>query len=58
MLAYLLANGLHDTASAFRQETNLGEDTFDAAIAKKYEVLLEKKWVGVVRLQRKARLRS
>lgn len=56
MLAYLLANDLHDTASAFRRESNLGEDTFDATIAKKYEVLLEKKWISVVRLQKKARL--
>lgn len=54
MLAYLLGNGLHDTASAFRQELGLGEDIFDATMAKKYEILLEKKWISVVRLQKKA----
>lgn len=31
----------------------MGEDVFDAATAKKYEGLLEKKWTSVVRLQKK-----
>ncbi|KAI1250723.1 protein with putative role during mitosis [Eutypa lata] len=48
LLAYLLGNGLHDTASAFRQELGLGEDIFDATMAKKYEILLEKKWISVI----------
>ena len=37
---------------ALREELNIG-DTFDAATSKKYEGLLEKKWTGVVRLQKK-----
>jgi platelet-activating factor acetylhydrolase IB subunit alpha len=57
MIAYLSANNLAETASALRAELNLGEDVFDAAVAKKYETLLEKKWTGVVRLQKKACLR-
>ncbi len=32
---------------------SLGEDVYDAATAKKYESLLEKKWTSIVRLQKK-----
>lgn len=53
LIAYLTANNLADTAAALRTELNLGEDQFDAATAKKYEGLLEKKWTAVVRLQKK-----
>lgn len=54
MIAYLTANNLPDSAAALRAELNLGEDVFDVSTAKKYETLLEKKWTGIVRLQKKA----
>ncbi|KAJ9149332.1 Nuclear distribution protein PAC1 [Pleurostoma richardsiae] len=53
IIAYLAANNLPSTAAALRAELNLGEDTFDAGTARKYEGLLEKKWTSVVRLQKK-----
>ena len=53
MIAYLSANNLPNTAAALREELGLGEDAFDAGTAKKYESLLEKKWTGIVRLQKK-----
>lgn len=56
IIAYLSANGLPIASAALRQELGLGEDIFDAATAKKYETLLEKKWTSVVRLQKKVRL--
>lgn len=31
----------------------MGDEAFDAETARRYETLLEKKWVGVVRLQKK-----
>ncbi|KAI5920854.1 platelet-activating factor acetylhydrolase IB alpha subunit [Camillea tinctor] len=52
IIAYLSSNNLNATASALRDELELGE-TFDAATSKKYEGLLEKKWTSVVRLQKK-----
>jgi platelet-activating factor acetylhydrolase IB subunit alpha len=58
IIAYLTANGLPDTAAAMRAELSLGEGTFDAETAKKYETLLEKKWTSVVRLQKKVGLAS
>lgn len=54
MIAYLSANKLPNTAAALRAELELGEDAFDPGTAKKYESLLEKKWTGIVRLQKKA----
>ena len=57
MIAYLSANNLPNTAAALREELGLGEDAFDAGTAKKYESLLEKKWTGIVRLQKKVHLR-
>jgi platelet-activating factor acetylhydrolase IB subunit alpha len=54
IIAYLSAHNLPDSAAALRTELNLSEETFDAATAKKYETLLEKKWTSVVRLQKKA----
>jgi hypothetical protein len=53
MIAYLSANNLPNTAAALRAELSLGDDVFDAATAKKYETLLEKKWTSIVRLQKK-----
>jgi hypothetical protein len=53
LIAYLSSNNLPSTAAALRAELGLGEDVFDAATAKKYEGLLEKKWTSVVRLQKK-----
>ncbi|PGH34635.1 nuclear distribution protein PAC1 [[Emmonsia] crescens] len=58
IIAYLSANNLLNAAATLRSELNLEEDTFDAATAKKYETLLEKKWTSVVRLQKKAGLHS
>lgn len=52
MIAYLLSNGMSESAAALRSEANLG-DTFDDATVRKYETLLEKKWTSVVRLQKK-----
>lgn len=56
MIAYLSANNLPNTAAALREELGLGEDAFDPGTAKKYESLLEKKWTGIVRLQKKVHL--
>lgn len=56
MIAYLSANNLPNTAAALREELGLGEDAFDTGTAKKYESLLEKKWTGIVRLQKKVHL--
>ncbi|KAM3431341.1 hypothetical protein MY4824_007193 [Beauveria thailandica] len=53
IIAYLSANGLQSSAKALRDELSLGEDIYDAATAKKYESLLEKKWTSIVRLQKK-----
>ncbi|OBT85483.1 hypothetical protein VE02_07365 [Pseudogymnoascus sp. 03VT05] len=53
IIAYLSANNLPNAAAALRAELSLGEDVFDSATAKKYETLLEKKWTGIVRLQKK-----
>lgn len=55
IIAYLAANNLPSAAAALREELNLQEDGFDAATAKKYENLLERKWTSIVRLQKKAR---
>ena len=55
MIAYLAANNLPSAAAALRTELNLEENEFDAATAKKYENLLERKWTSIVRLQKKAR---
>ncbi|KAI1825878.1 nuclear distribution protein pac-1a [Xylaria intraflava] len=52
-IAYLVANKLTATATALREELNLGEEEFDAATLDKYKGLLEKKWTSVVRLQKK-----
>jgi hypothetical protein len=54
IIAYLAANNLPTAAAALRSELNLQEDEFDAATAKKYENLLERKWTSIVRLQKKA----
>jgi platelet-activating factor acetylhydrolase IB subunit alpha len=53
IIAYLSANNIPNAAAALREELGLGEDVFDAATAKKYETLLEKKWTSIVRLQKK-----
>jgi len=52
IIAYLTSIKLPNSASALREELNIG-DTFDDATSKKYEGLLEKKWTSVVRLQKK-----
>ncbi|KAL4794207.1 WD40-repeat-containing domain protein [Aspergillus venezuelensis] len=53
MIAYLKANNLTETAAIFRKEANLEEDIFDKDTTKKYEGMLEKKWTGTMRLQRR-----
>ncbi|KAG9227935.1 nuclear distribution protein nudF [Amylocarpus encephaloides] len=53
IIAYLAANNLPNTAAALRAELNLDDEIFDAATAKKYETLLEKKWTSIVRLQKR-----
>lgn len=56
IIAYLSASDFSDTAATLRTELSLENDVFDAAVAKKYESLLEKKWTSVVRLQKKVGL--
>ena len=56
IIAYLTANNFTNSATALRNELNLGEDVFEPATTKKYEGLLEKKWTSVVRLQKKVGL--
>ncbi|KAK8050950.1 hypothetical protein PG993_002335 [Apiospora rasikravindrae] len=53
IIAYLSANNLPNAAAAVRADLNIPEDVFDAATAKKYENLLERKWTSIVRLQKK-----
>ncbi|KAF2765022.1 dynein regulator [Teratosphaeria nubilosa] len=53
LVAYLASCGYTKSAQAIREEVNLPDETFDAATAKKYEGLLEKKWTSIVRLQKK-----
>ncbi|CAK4030291.1 Nuclear distribution PAC1 [Lecanosticta acicola] len=53
LIAYLLSTGHANSAQTLREELNLPESDFDAATAKKYEGLIEKKWTSVVRLQKK-----
>ncbi|KAG6356340.1 hypothetical protein INS49_015728 [Diaporthe citri] len=48
MIAYLAANNLPSAAAALRTELNLEENEFDAATAKKYENLLERKWTSII----------
>ena len=55
IVAYLTSINLPASASALRQDLNIG-DSFDDATSKRYEGLLEKKWTSVVRLQKKVRL--
>ena len=54
IIAYLAANNLDPVASTLRTELGLGEDVFDAERTAKYQTLLEKKWTGAARLQKKA----
>ncbi|KAK4623525.1 Nuclear distribution protein PAC1 [Fulvia fulva] len=53
LIAYLLSTGHANSAQVLRDDLNLPESDFDAATAKKYEGLIEKKWTSVVRLQKK-----
>ncbi|KAE8354745.1 WD40-repeat-containing domain protein [Aspergillus coremiiformis] len=52
MVAYLSSINASQSSTALRQELQIG-DGFDEATCKKYEGLLEKKWTGIARLQRK-----
>lgn len=54
IIAYFSANGPPAIAAALRQEFDLGEDVLDSDTVTKYEGLLEKKWISVIRLQKKA----
>ncbi|KAK3046734.1 Lissencephaly-1 [Extremus antarcticus] len=53
LIAYLNSTGYTQSAQTIRDELNIPESSFDAATAKRYEGLLEKKWTSVVRLQKK-----
>ena len=52
MVAYLNSIGYTPAATILKDELGLGE-SFDDATSKKYQGLLEKKWISVVRLQKK-----
>jgi platelet-activating factor acetylhydrolase IB subunit alpha len=54
MVAYLSSIGATQSSNTLREELEIGEG-FDEATRKKYEGLLEKKWTGIARLQRKVR---
>ena len=54
MVAYLASINASQSSTTLREELQIGE-AFDDATCKKYEGLLEKKWTGVARLQRKVR---
>jgi platelet-activating factor acetylhydrolase IB subunit alpha len=53
IIAYLSANNLSSVAATLRAESGLGEDEFDTETTAKYQTLLEKKWTGAARLQKK-----
>lgn len=53
MVAYLSSLEASKSTAALREELVL-PDTFDDATCKKYAGLLEKKWTGIARLQKKA----
>lgn len=52
MVAYLSSIKASQSSNTLREELGIG-DNFDEATCKKYEGLLEKKWTGIARLQRK-----
>ncbi|KAF7589499.1 Positively regulates the activity of the minus-end directed microtubule motor protein dynein [Aspergillus hancockii] len=52
MVAYLSTISATRSSATVREELQIG-DGFDEATCKKYEGLLERKWTGVARLQRK-----
>ncbi|KKK17038.1 hypothetical protein P175DRAFT_0452026 [Aspergillus ochraceoroseus IBT 24754] len=52
ILAYLSSINASQSSTTLREELQIG-DAFDEATCKKYEGLLEKKWTGIARLQRK-----
>ncbi|EME83789.1 uncharacterized protein MYCFIDRAFT_84097 [Pseudocercospora fijiensis CIRAD86] len=53
IVAYLISTGHADAAQGVRDAVRLSETEFDASTAKRYEGLIEKKWTGLVRLQKK-----
>ena len=53
IVAYLTSINHLESAARLKEDLNLSSD-FDEATSKKYEGILEKKWTGVVRLQKKA----
>jgi hypothetical protein len=57
IVGYLAIAGLSKSAAAMREEAGVGQN-FDDATAKKYAGFLEKKWTGVVRLQKRVWLGS
>ncbi|THC98808.1 hypothetical protein EYZ11_001716 [Aspergillus tanneri] len=52
MVAYLSSINASKSSETLREELQIS-DSFDDATCKKYEGLLEKKWTGIVRLQKK-----
>lgn len=55
MVAYLAAINASQSSETVREELQVG-DSFDEGTRKRYEGLLEKKWTGIARLQRKVNL--
>ena len=53
IIAYLSANDLSETAATLREELGVADYDFDATTLKKYDTLLEKKWISTVRLHKK-----
>ncbi|KJZ69236.1 Nuclear distribution protein PAC1 [Hirsutella minnesotensis 3608] len=53
VISYLSANGLSQAADALRTELDCGGAAYDEGALRKYEMLLEKKWAVVVRLEKK-----
>lgn len=52
MLAYLSVINAPQTAETLREELQFA-DGYDEATCKKFEGVLEKKWTGIARLQRR-----
>jgi platelet-activating factor acetylhydrolase IB subunit alpha len=54
MLAYLSVINAPQTAETLREELHFDE-SYNEATCKKFEGVLEKKWTGIARLQRRVR---
>ena len=52
IIAYLSSINASRSCEALREELQV-DNSFDDALCRKYEGLLEKKWTGIARLQKK-----